>query len=212
MEASDVLARYQEPLQQLRVRCTSAWVGHEAFALWLVQTLEPETVVDLGVDYGFSTFVWALPGIGRVYGIDWFQGDPQTQLRDTQTAVQETHAWLRAEHGVDNVEIIRDSFEHAAGGWDRPIDILGIDGFHSYEAVRRDLRSWSPHLRHGGVIVLHDITVQHPGFGVHQLWQELPPPKAQFEHSSGLGVLSADQTLLQSMAAAFPSLTVFDEE
>jgi predicted O-methyltransferase YrrM len=47
--------------------------GHEDFAVRLVEHLKPKVVVDLGVDYGFSTFAFALPNIGTVYGIDWFQ-------------------------------------------------------------------------------------------------------------------------------------------
>jgi hypothetical protein len=35
--------------------------------VWLVQATDPEIIVDLGVDYGYSTFCFALPGIGRVY-------------------------------------------------------------------------------------------------------------------------------------------------
>ena len=37
----------------------SAWTGHRYFAKWLVETLRPEITVDLGVDYGHSTFYLA---------------------------------------------------------------------------------------------------------------------------------------------------------
>ena len=53
----------------------SAWAGHEEFAGKLVRFLRPDVVVELGVDYGYSAFAFALPNIGTVYGIDWFQGD-----------------------------------------------------------------------------------------------------------------------------------------
>lgn len=39
---------------------------------------------------------------------------------------------------------------------DRPIDLLIIDGDHSYDGVSRDLKVWLPHVASGGAILLHD--------------------------------------------------------
>ena len=50
--------------------------------------------------------------------------------------------------------------------WDTPIDLLFIDGNHAYEAVRRDFTEWSPFVKPGGYIVMHDVSFD-PGF-VHQ--------------------------------------------
>ena len=38
-----------------------------------------------------------------------------------------------------------------------PLDLLFIDGDHGYEAVKSDFTSYSPLVRPGGLIVLHDI-------------------------------------------------------
>lgn len=62
-----------EILKYLRSCIKSAWKGHELFAVWLVKKLKPLVIVDLGIDYGFSTFVFVIPGIGKVYGIDHFK-------------------------------------------------------------------------------------------------------------------------------------------
>lgn len=53
----------------------TAWTGHRQFAEWLVKFVNPKVIVDLGVDYGYSTFSFAIPRIGHVYGIDNFSGD-----------------------------------------------------------------------------------------------------------------------------------------
>ena len=56
----------------------SAWKGHRTFAEWLVSKFENPKIVELGVDYGYSTFVFAnsLKGTsGIIYGIDLFQGE-----------------------------------------------------------------------------------------------------------------------------------------
>ncbi|HST18004.1 MAG TPA: class I SAM-dependent methyltransferase [Gaiellaceae bacterium] len=39
----------------------------------------------------------------------------------------------------------------------RPLDVLFIDGDHSYEGVKRDWELYSPLVRRGGIVGLHDI-------------------------------------------------------
>jgi hypothetical protein len=53
----------------------TAWYGHRKFAENLVRFLNPKVIVDLGVDWGYSTFSFAIPRIGHTYGIDNFVGD-----------------------------------------------------------------------------------------------------------------------------------------
>lgn len=47
--------------------------------------------------------------------------------------------------------------------WHQPIDLLFLDGDHSYDAVARDYQDWTPHVRPGGYLVMHDVV-----HGVHQ--------------------------------------------
>jgi predicted O-methyltransferase YrrM len=42
-----------------------------------------------------------------------------------------------------------------------PLDLLFIDGNHSYEGVKADFANYSPLVRSGGLIVLHDIVPDH---------------------------------------------------
>jgi predicted O-methyltransferase YrrM len=59
----------------------------------------------------------------------------------------------------------------------RPIDFLFIDGDHSYEGVGGDFELYSPHVRDGGWIAVHDIVPEKGGDtwagGVPTFWQEL---------------------------------------
>ena len=92
----------------------SAWTGHRAFAHWLVKRIQPQTVVDLGVDYGYSTFVFAdaLAGSkGTVYGVDLFQGDVHAGSRDTYEFVMQ-HV---RDHHVTNIEVIKSDFNELWG-------------------------------------------------------------------------------------------------
>lgn len=53
-------------------------------------------------------------------------------------------------------ELLRAWSHEAAADWSRPIDLLFIDGDHSWEGIERDWRGFSPHVVPGGVVVLHD--------------------------------------------------------
>lgn len=44
--------------------------------------------------------------------------------------------------------------------WNAPIDMLWIDGDHSYEACSRDIQDWVPFVKTGGLVAFHDYA--HP--------------------------------------------------
>ena len=54
------------------------------------------------------------------------------------------------------VEFIQKLSYEAVQGWQEPIDVLFIDADHSYQAVRKDWDDWSPYVKVGGIIALHD--------------------------------------------------------
>jgi predicted O-methyltransferase YrrM len=59
------------------------------------------------------------------------------------------------------------------------LDVLFIDGDHTYEGVKRDFLMYKPLVRNGGLIALHDIVPHpsHPDVKVDIFWKEL---KQQF--------------------------------
>lgn len=80
----------------------------------------------------------------------------------------------------------------------RSIDLLFIDGDHSYEGVKTDYQLYSPLVASGGLIAFHDI-VPCPAdrrCGVPQFWQELKGARQVMEFVAdwgqgafGIGVL-----------------------
>lgn len=58
------------------------------------------------------------------------------------------------------VDVRQGRSHDVAASWCEPIDLLFLDGDHGDDAVLRDYRDWSPHVRPGGFLVMHDVV--HP--------------------------------------------------
>lgn len=134
----------------------------------LARAIKPSVCVEIGSARGLSACYVGLAlkelGAGHLYAIDphmrtdWNDQDSV----DTYRLMQRN---LRA-FGVANcVTIIREYSDKAAAGWDRQIDLIFIDGDHSYEGVKRDWDLFVPHLREFGVVIFHDT-----------LWDIAPDP------------------------------------
>ncbi len=83
--------------------------------------------------------------------------------------------------------------EHVLGR--RPVDLLFIDGDHSYDGVRSDFETYGRLVRPGGLIAFHDISPGAPeGVGeVPRFWQELKRERDVIElveswDQGGLGI------------------------
>ena len=59
----------QEKFEECLEKMPHPWKGHRAFAEWLVKEIKPSQVVDLGVDYGFSTFIFANAAMKNGQGV-----------------------------------------------------------------------------------------------------------------------------------------------
>lgn len=181
------------------------WRDHIKFAQWIVKRKNPEVIVDLGVDYAYSTFSFAIPKIGHIYGIDSFEGDVHAGKRVASESYQFVEE-KKKEYGFDNITFIKGYFDDVAKDWDKQIDILHIDGLHTYECVMNDFATWGKFVKDDGVILMHDTKVFHGTFGVYKLFEELDYPKLTFTVSHGLGVVAKSWDIINEIKEEFSSI------
>jgi len=133
----------------------SAWLLHG-----LVRSLRPDVVVEIGSARGWSTCHIALAlrenVCGRLYAVDPHAATEWNDAGDARASLPALRRHL-AQTGLGPwVEIVRMTSADAAKDWVRPIDLLFIDGDHSYAGVKADWELFSPHLSRFGVAVFHD--------------------------------------------------------
>jgi len=182
--------------RRYKPRNVGSWSGHLAFASDLIAATQPSIIVELGTHWGeaYFTFCQTVDELGLsslCYAVDHWQGDE--------------HAGQYGEEVFDDVSqyneryyrqfsyLLRKSFDDALSQFaEDSIDLLHIDGLHTYEAVSHDFNSWLPKVKQGGIILLHDICPKHQDFGVWRFWDEIKaefPDTFEFHHSWGLGVV-----------------------
>ena len=187
----------------------SAWLEHAPFAFWLIESLRPDTIVELGVHHGYSYFCFcqAVQSLGlpsRCYAVDTWKGDEHAGFygEDVFKSVEE-HNLKKYAHFSS---LVRSTFDEALPHFsDGSIDLLHIDGRHFYSDVQSDFRAWASKLSEKSVVIFHDTNVRERGFGVYQFWEELRKsyPSFEFVHCHGLGVLGYGSSLPDPLKLLF---------
>ena len=178
------------------------WIGHIPFAFEMVARLRPATVVELGTYSGssFAAFCQAVEACGldaKCYGVDLWEGDIHMGTFD-EALFREIANYLDL-HYPRVARLLRKDFNQAVHDFaDGSVDLLHIDGTHTYEAVSNDFNTWLPKMSETGVVLFHDVnvTVENAGpkalqFGVRRFFDEVKRryPHCEFPHCWGLGVL-----------------------
>ncbi|GAB2497605.1 glycoside hydrolase family 99-like domain-containing protein [Arenimonas alkanexedens] len=173
----------------------SAWTGHVPFAFWIIEAMAPKSLVELGTHHGtsFLAFCQAI-ATGRhdtrAFAVDTWEGDEHAGFygddvyENLNEIVQSKYAGFAT--------LLRTRFDDAKPQFaDGSVDLLHIDGLHTYEAVKHDFDGWLSKLSERGVVLFHDTAVRDRGFGVWKFWEEVSAryPSFNFRHTHGLGVL-----------------------
>ena len=114
-------------------------------------------LLEIGSYLGASTCFLAaaaqdIGGGARAHCVDTWQNEGMTEApRDTWGEFQaNTRAYASCiiAHRGRSMDVANTFTEH--------LDLLFIDGDHSYVACKADLEAWLPHLKYGGVLIMHD--------------------------------------------------------
>ncbi len=184
----------------------SAWSLHVPFGMYLVDLLRPASIVELGTRKGVSycAFCQAVKHLGiaaRCMAVDSWSGDAHTGPYGAAVLAD-----LRRHHDPlygDFSRLEQCLFHEALAGFrDGSVDLLHIDGLHTYPAVRSDFENWLPRMSRRGVILFHDVVERRSDFGVWRLWAELTKryPSFTFHHGHGLGVLGVGDALPEAVS------------
>ena len=173
----------------------SAWLEHLPFAFWLISQQRPQSLVELGAHYGCSYFAFcqAIEKLSlntRSYAVDNWHGDEHSGFYGDE--VYEAVSTHNDELYSRFSRLVRSTFDEASGHFaDKSIDILHIDGFHTFSAVQHDVETWMPKLSERALLLLHDTNVRERGFGVSLVLDSLRAtyPVFEFDHGHGLGVV-----------------------
>ena len=145
--------------------------GAEAVALAQASYSLPENAVILenGCFLGCSTVLLAgarkLRGSGRIHCVDPFDASGDSFSTPVYRAISNSlksslrRAFddnIRRAGLSDWVEVHQGRAHEMAENWTEPLDLLFLDGDQSYEGVQIAYKSWSPFLKPGGMIAVHN--------------------------------------------------------
>src|SRR5919106_5187656 len=166
-----------------------SWLDYTPFAFWIVDALRPATFVELGCHSGnsyasFAQAVEALELPTACYGVDTWRGDPHAGYFD-ESVFAEWSAYHSRRFSSFS-QLIRATFDEALEQFsDGSIDLLHIDGYHTFDAITHDFNAWRPKLSDRGVVLCHDIAVRDGDFGAWRLWECLKNEYPTFELRHG---------------------------
>ena len=172
----------------------SAWLGHAPFLKFLIREQKPKVFLELGVHNGFSYFLGcqAIKECGlstKSFAVDHWLGDNQAGYFDDSIFLGVASLNVKYE---EFSTLFKMSFTEALKFVEnQTVDLLHIDGYHSYEAVKEDFESWLCKMSENGIVLLHDIHVRRNTFGVFRFWEEIKKNyrTIEFVGSHGLGVV-----------------------
>ena len=217
------LAAAAEPC---RVAVEGAMDRHGAFVRFLMVATGTRRYAELGTYHGRSLFSAAqaarhITPAPECIGIDSWVGDRHTGQYPQQVGARTQRVASTAFPA--SIVTVQATFDDARPLFDDgSVDLLLIDGLHTYDAVRHDMETWRGVLSGRGIVMLHDSVSTNPDFAVGRYVAELRAefPTLEIRHTEGLAVVFVGhvdtplRTLLESLAQqpelgdAFEALTL----
>lgn len=161
---------------------TDGWMADDEL-VWLAEQAQwARLIIEVGSWKGRSTLALADNTHGKVYAVDHWRGTPGDAGHDAELATlgreglyQTFVANMNGRIAASRVVPLRMSAHEAAHYFLRDtVDLVFIDAGHSYEDVQRDIESYRPLVRDGGILCGHDYACPSHA-GVQQAVDEAFP-------------------------------------
>jgi predicted O-methyltransferase YrrM len=151
--------------------------SEQALLVKLAQDVPEDGVIaEIGAEFGMSSSLFAYGAALTVdiYSIDLFPGD--LMAKHVANLLEAGFAKHANDGYISRTNIIRGDSGEIAQTWEHYvdkygrngawIDLLFVDGDHTYKGVERDLSLWAGKVKPGGRIVFHDVA-QHTNHSPH---------------------------------------------
>lgn len=175
---------------QSAFNCPSAWTSAACDYKQAVDKIgDVNCIVEIGVDFGYSLFTMARDYPNAVvigfdpYGL--YGHAEQAKAHVFKHLPYFPNARVELMFSADAYKIWRDPSVYM------DIDVLHIDGDHSYDGVKSDFNIWVPAVRPGGIVMFHDVNSFRDDVG--RFFNELPGEKTVLDvNGAGLGIWTKD--------------------
>lgn len=211
-------------LQECPVKCLQHEGELQEF-LKIYKEVQPKNIMEIGTFYGGTLwfFIKNNPEIKKIIVLDMPISATDERFGEMMVGRAQWNDWIPqnvkfnnyAGNSHDNQLIHNIKNEHA----DNDIDMLHIDGDHTYEGVRADYYNFKDMVRIGGMIIFHDVVGETD---VAKFWNELvseyPEECKTISHEGGAGIgilkISSSFNTQKSIAKATENIelkTLIDE-
>lgn len=156
----------------------NGWFNYESFYRQVAPTLSADSViVEVGAWLGKSSIGMHKINLARnmpikIYCVDTWEGSAESYHNDIKSKLAENNRTLyetftenvKLFHATDFIKAIRKHSTDAASLFqDGSIDLVIIDASHDHENVLKDITSWVPKIKKGGIIAGDDFSDSWPG-------------------------------------------------
>jgi len=155
-------------------------------------------------------FSWAVVLRGstsKVYGIDPYNGNEGEDVKEhTGYSTYNNVMQIMENNTITNAEVIVGDSASISKTWDKTIDILHIEGFHTYKTIKAEYDHWLRYLRSNGTILFHYKQNEKNGADVY--FKELEENKTGytlFFEQIGLGLFVEKKDVAEYILSMFQS-------
>jgi len=128
----------------LTVNEIEGWMSIDELSVLQTLSKDMESVVEIGSWKGRSTHSLLSSCKGTVYAVDHFKGSPNEPQHIEAMLDHDSiyNQFMKNVGSFPNLKVLRMSSEEACKNFNENVDMVFIDGEHTYEAVKKDIQLW----------------------------------------------------------------------